>query len=364
MRSSPVERISSNTRSGQTPIARLPWVAVIVLALIGFFLFRAAGGADGFDWRLFSATLRSLDPAYTALAILFIILSYAGRAIRWEVMSRPLGPPPSLWRLFVGTAIGFTAVVLLGRPGEFVRPWWISRESRTAFSAQLAIWFFERIYDLLVVILFFGFGLTHLASTGILRNARPELQLVISSGGYAALVAAALCLAFIFVLRFLSPDQIASLVALLNRMPTPGAARLRPMAHSFLEGAAACCDPRLQFYVFLYTFLEWLIIAACYWAIFQAFPFSRFLTPADIITIVGLVSFGAIIQLPGIGGGFQVAAIAVLTQFFAISLEGATSLAIVMWGISFAIILPVGLILALREGINFRKLSTLEQESA
>jgi uncharacterized membrane protein YbhN (UPF0104 family) len=363
MRSSRVEQISSDALPRQSKPARGPWVASLVLILIGFIVFRAAAGSDGFDWRLFAATPRSIDPGCTALAILFILLSYAGRVIRWEVMTRPLGPPPSLWRLFVGTAIGFTAIVLLGRPGEFVRPWWIARESQTPFSAQLAIWFFERIYDLLVVILFFGFGLTHLAGSGLVAKAGPELQAIVSSGGYAALAGAAVCLGFIFVLRFLDPSQIDALVGLLDRFPTSLASRLRPMARSFLDGAAACCTPGLQPLVFLYTFLEWVIIAACYWAIFQAFPFSRFLSLADIVTIVGLVSFGAIIQLPGIGGGFQVAAIAVLTQFFTISLEAATSLALVLWGISFTVIVPVGIFLALREGLSFKRLRSLDQET-
>ncbi len=338
-------------------------MAFLVLAVIVFVLFRTAAGSDGFDWRLFSSTLLSLHPGYLALSILFILLSYAGRVIRWEVMMRPLGRPPSLWRLFVGTAIGFTAIVLLGRPGEFVRPWWIARESKTSFSAQMAIWFFERIYDLLVVILFFGFGLTHLAGSGLVAKAGPDLQRIVSSGGYAALAGAAACLGFIFLLRFLDPWQLDALLGLLDRLPAAIASRLRPMARSFIDGAAACCTPGLQSLVFLYTTLEWIIIAGCYWSIFQAFPFSRFLTLADIVTIVGLVSFGAIIQLPGIGGGFQVAAIAVLTQFYAISLEAATSLAMILWGISFTVILPVGVLLAFREGLSFNRLSYLDSET-
>jgi len=363
MRSSRVEQISSDALPRQSKLATVPWVTSLVLITIGFIVFRAAAGSDGFDWRLFAATLRSLDLGYMAFAFLFILLSYAGRVIRWEVMMRPLGPTPSLSRLFVGTAIGFTAIVLLGRPGEFVRPWWIARESKTPFSAQIAIWFFERIYDLLIVILFFGFGLTHLAGSGLLAKAGPQLQTIVSSGGYAALAGAAVCLGFIFVLRFLDPWQIDALVGLLDRLPTALALRLRPIARSFLHGAAACCTPGLQPLVFLYTILEWFIIAACYWAIFQAFPFSRFLTLPDIVTIVGLVSFGAIIQLPGIGGGFQVAAIAVLTQFFAISLEAATSLALVLWGISFTVILPIGILLAIREGLSFNRLRSRDQET-
>ena len=113
--------VSTNSSISPKPAKKgpgIPWVALALLGVIGYVLYRAAAGSQGFDWVRFRTTLQSMDPWYCALAILFIILSYFGRAVRWEVMIRPLGPTPSLWRLFVGTAIGFTAVVLLGRPGE------------------------------------------------------------------------------------------------------------------------------------------------------------------------------------------------------------------------------------------------------
>ena len=358
--------VSTNSSISPKPAKKgpgIPWVALALLGVIGYVLYRAAAGSQGFDWVRFRSTLQSMDPWYCALAILFIILSYFGRAVRWEVMIRPLGPTPSLWRLFVGTAIGFTAVVLLGRPGEFVRPWWIARESRTSFASQLAVWLFERIYDLLIVILFFGFGLIHLASMGVVAKAGPELQMVVASGGTLALMGAGVCLVFIFALRFLSPAQRQGLVGLIDKLPAVAAKKLRPLAGSFFEGAAACCEGKLQWLVIFYTLVEWAIIACCYWALFQAFPVTRGLSWGDIATVVGLVSFGAVVQLPGIGGGMQVVAIAVLTQLFGLGLEDSTSIAIVMWVTSFMLIVPVGVYFALREGLSIGKLSNLSGEA-
>jgi len=250
----------------------------------------------------------------------------------------------------------------MGRPGEFVRPWWIGKESKTAFSAQVAVWLFERIYDLLVVILFFGYGLIHLSKTGVVAKAGPELRLVVASGGAVALVGAGICLIFIFALRFLNETQRQGLIGMVDRLPEALATRLRPLAANFLAGASACCDPRLQWLVIFYTLIEWLIIAGCYWALFQAFPVTRFMTIEDVIAVVGLVSFGAVVQLPGIGGGMQVVAIAVLTQLFALSFEEASSLAIMLWVLSVVLIVPVGIVFALREGLSFSKMRELEQE--
>jgi glycosyltransferase 2 family protein len=48
----------------------------------------------------------------------------------------------------------------------------------------------------------------------------------------------------------------------------------------------------------------------------------------DVLIFVGLVSFGAAVQIPGIGGGLQVVAVVVLTELFRVRLEPATSFAI------------------------------------
>ena len=67
-------------------------------------------------------------------------------------MMLPLRPDVGLRSLISATAVGFTAVVFFGRPGEFVRPWLISVRERVPFSSQLAAWFIERIFDLLSVV--------------------------------------------------------------------------------------------------------------------------------------------------------------------------------------------------------------------
>lgn len=361
MRSSQVDTISSpSSAKSRFPAA---WVLAAGLLLLAFIVYRAAAGARGFDWALFQATLLAVDPAWACLAILFIILSYFGRAIRWEAMMRPFGAPPSLYRLFVGSAIGFTAVVLLGRAGELVRPWWIARESGTPFAAQLAIWFSERIYDLFTVILFFGYALIRIAGSGVLSALGPQAQWILSGGGAAALALGLGALLFLLGLRLLRPAHQQQLVALLDHLPAPLATRLRPLATQFLAGAAASCSPRQQGLVLLYTLLEWAVIAACYWAVLRAFAATHTLSWPDIIALMGLVSFGSIVQLPGIGGGMQVTAIAVLTQLFGIGLEAAASVALFLWFIAFASIVPLGLLLAFTEGIQFRRLRHLSQES-
>ena len=59
--------------------------------------------------------------------------------------------------LLSATVIGFTAITLFGRPGEFVRPYLIALKEKVPVTSQLAAWLLERIFDLLMALLLFGF---------------------------------------------------------------------------------------------------------------------------------------------------------------------------------------------------------------
>jgi hypothetical protein len=72
---------------------------------------------------------------------------------------------------------------------------------------------------------------------------------------------------------------------------------------------------------------------------------------------MGASIFGSILQLPGIGGGSQVATIAALTRIFDVPPEMAASCGILLWLVTFAAVVPLGLMLAHHERLSLRKLS-------
>jgi hypothetical protein len=84
----------------------------------------------------------------------------------------------------------------------------------------------------------------------------------------------------------------------------------------------------------------------------------------DILILMGFVSFGGVIQIPGVGGGTQVVAILALTELFGVRLEVATSFAMLLWIITFVAIVPAGLVLALKEGLDWRGLRRIGREAA
>ena len=121
-----------------------------------------------------------MDWSWLALAVALVLATYVGRALRWEVMLRPLRKDASLWRIFTATAIGFTAVVLFGRAGEPVRPYLIAKNENVSFSSQIAAWIVERILDLLMVLLIFGIALTQVSSSAIQPG--PKTRVILEDG--------------------------------------------------------------------------------------------------------------------------------------------------------------------------------------
>jgi glycosyltransferase 2 family protein len=71
---------------------------------------------------------------------------------------------------------------------------------------------------------------------------------------------------------------------------------------------------------------------------------------------------GSLVQLPGVGGGSQLATITTLQRVFNVPPEVAASCGILLWMTTFMTVIPTGLILAHRERLSLRKLSKESQE--
>jgi uncharacterized protein (TIRG00374 family) len=315
---------------------------------------------SGFHWGEFAAALRHVDWSWLALSQILALATYVGRALRWEIMVRPLRRDASLWRIFTATVIGFTAVVLFGRAGEPVRPYLIARKEGLTFSSQIAAWLVERMLDLLMVLVIFGIALTQVSNSAIQPG--PRFRLVLQAGGVIAGVTGVVCLALLIGMRQFRGRVQERLVSALAFLPEPLVQKIQKVLVSFEEGMQSTRSTSFTLLLVFYTIIEWLIIAAAFWCIFKAVPATHTLGLTDVVILLGFIAFGSAVQIPGVGGGMQIAAVLVLTEFFGLTFEVASGIALVLWFITFVAIVPLGLVLAFREGINWRNLRNLETE--
>jgi uncharacterized protein (TIRG00374 family) len=321
-------------------------------ALVAWLIYRALNG-PGFDWRLAVSSFTHVRAGWLLLAIVAVYATYWGRALRWAVFLRPLKPRPSMWNLLSATVIGFTAVTLLGRPGEFVRPYLIAIKERVPVVSQFGAWLLERVFDLLMVLLLFGFTLARVGSSR--STVGPGLRWFLSEGGrFASVAAGALVLLLLFFRHFTEPAQRWSSRAL-RVLPEAIAARIEPLVASFTQGVESIRSDAALGRVFVYSVLEWILILASYWCVATSFR-ELHLTIVDVVVFMGFVSLGASIQVPGIGGGVQVTTVLVLTELYGVQLEHATAFAFLLWILTFVAVVPAGLVLSVQAGLEWRGL--------
>jgi len=325
---------------------------LIVLALLAYRIWGAA-----FDWKRFVGTFRGIDWRWFSAAILLILLTNLGRAVRWEIMLRPAGRKVSVWKLNSDTAIGFAAVTLLGRVGEVVRPYLIAVRTGLPFSSQVAVWLLERMLDLLAVLLMFGFALVQIPARA--PHLSPQIQRGLGAGGYVFAALGAMCLALFIVFRNFSGWARQRILSALTFLRQHQHRRAEHMLEAFSEGLECTRDTRLLTLLLASTAVEWAIIVGSLYAMLRAIPATARLRFADAVILHGFGAFGTLLQIPGIGGGVQVASVVAFTGIYGLPVEAASATAILAWATNFAVIVPLGLACAFHEGLNWSKLKLL-----
>lgn len=339
----------------------LVWCALAVAALLLFFHLRSA--ASSFDWALAGRSFVHVDWRWLLVSLVPIGASYYGRALRWTVFLRPLKSKPNIGNVFSATVIGFSAIALFGRPGEFVRPYLIAVKERVPVPSQISAWALERIFDFLIALLVFAFSLTQLATAHI--HSGSKMVVVLEFGGRLVAAGAVGVLVLILCLRHFSDPFHRKLLSWLRAvLPDSQLPKAEKLLLSCVQGVESTRSDSALLSILGYSIIEWALIALCYWCLAQSFSGVIHLTLVDVIVFMGFVTFGAAVQLPGIGGGMQVAAVVVLTEMFGVRLELAAAFAMFLWLLSFVAVVPFGLGLALKEGLDWRGLRRLGRETA
>jgi len=333
----------------------------VALLAAGIWLVRLFLKSRGFDWRAFGATLLSLQWWWLAAASASVMAGYYGRALRWRVLMRPVKAEPSLWNLFTATVIGFSAITVLGRPGEFVRPYLIASKEKVSTSSQMAALVLERIYDVLIVLAIFGFALSRVRRSDATLG--PALSWVFAMGGWFVGALSVVVLGLLIAFRHFSAAMRRRLLDALAALPEQHFKRADRLITAFVQGVESTKSQKAMLMVVWYTVVEWATITVTVYCVMRAFGGALHFGWLDVLIFLGFLAFGAVVQIPSVGGGTQVVSVLVLTQLFRVPLEVSTSVALVLWFISFVVVVPVGVALTLHEGIRWRTLKQLDPEA-
>ena len=359
-------------------------VVVLVLGVLIYLQFRTW---RSFNWAEFWRQTRGVNLWMIAGGVLLIYAVYFLRAIRWAIFLSP-AKKTEFMRLVPSQFIGFAGLALLGRPGEFVRPYLVAKKEDLTFSSQLAVWAVERVFDICSVALLLGLTL---ALKGGKYSRFPQVE----QAGVAMLVVAVCLSAAVFGLWWRS-EAISNLIErVLSMFSANVASAVCRRVRAFGEGLHTIHSLRSFVAVALLSVGIWLMIARAYIQVLHSYPQTQALvmvdedndsstppTPTtrtvrlhemqleDVLLVMGASMIGSVVQLPGVGGGSQLAVIGLLSseifrgEPYNITRELAVSCGIMLWLITFMSVIPAGLLLAHKERISLTAVSEESEAEA
>ncbi len=336
---------------------------VIVGALV--YRFRGAITLEGFRWSVLADSVGQARIRLLLLAIVATYAAYAVRALRWMRFSRSLGPS-KFSNVFPATLMGFAAVFILGRAGEPVRPLLIARKDRVPVSAAFGIWVIERVMDSSATVVLAGWALLFYAGREFPGGDSDTLLAAARTTGIALFAGLVALVAFLVYFRLRGGGALAKKLEVWHGRPG-WRARLAGLFVGFGDGLQAIRTWGDLLAALGYTAVHWWLVVWIY--VWVPHSFGGALARIDFGGAMLLLAFtmaGSTLQLPGVGGGTQLASFLVFTVIFGVEKEPAAAAAITLWLISFAASCLVGLPLLVREGWSMgelRRLALAEEDA-
>lgn len=330
----------------------LVFVVLVALVYLQFREWRT------FDWQKFMENTRDVAWRHVIYGVVLIYVAYILRAVRWKIFLRPVRRDASTVALVSPTIVGFTALAVLGRPGELIRPYLIARRVNLTFSSQLAVWAVERIFDLAAFTVIMVAAIFLPTKLRDFAMARPVYYRWLHLAGYllSALVLGLLAGA---TLVYYQGPAIANWVEQrFSHLAKNLGHRIAQRVREFAGGLNTIHGAWSLLQLSAVSLLMWWLIALSYQEVVQAYgaPMQA-MSVTRCLLLMGSSMVGSMLQLPGVGGGSQLATIEALDKVFHVPRELAVSCGILLWLVTFVAVVPVGLALAHHERLSLRKVA-------
>ena len=325
---------------------------VVLVALIALFIY--AQHRYPFHWQTFVDQLKLADWLKIGIGVGCIYVAYTFRAVRWALLMRHNKRVP-LFSLLGTQVIGFTAVALIGRVADPVRPYLVSKRTGLPLSTQIAVYIVERLFDAGSMALIFSCVIL-LAPAGTLPH--PEL---LKKAGYGGLAITLLAGLFLVAVR-LAGGVVASFF---ERAFGLVSKKLGEAVGHKVRAFRTGLDIMRSFSDFAIastlSLTMWMLITMAYLETMRAFtaspPLAAMALPKCSL-MLAVSGTASVFQLPILGWFSQIGfAAAAMASFFGATPEASTACAATLLLVTFLSIVPVGLVWARFEHVSLRKIT-------
>jgi uncharacterized protein (TIRG00374 family) len=337
-------------------------LVLLGLGILGFVIYRSRGFihlADFSGAKLLQA-VRSANPYLLVLSVVAIYGCYALRALRWEVFQRNLGES-HFWNIYGLTLAGFSAVFLLGRAGEPVRPLLLARKEKLPLAGLFGIYVLERLFDAASTAVIAAVGLLLFNAHNHVDETTGKFETAAKATGTFLCVGVLAAIALLVYLRLHG-------TALLERrlqgwVEAHGwRGRVARIVLGFARGVQTIRSWGQLALAVMYSAVHWFLVLLVYFWVSHSFGGKlATISLSDAMLVMAFTLVGSAVQVPGVGGGSQAGSIIAYTAIFGVEREPAVAAAIVVWLITFAASCFAGLPLLIREGWSLGELRRMAE---
>jgi glycosyltransferase 2 family protein len=332
------------------------------LLVLGFVVYRSSGLINLADFsgaKLLHA-VRGANPYLLILSIVAIYACYALRSLRWQVFQKNLGPS-RFSTIYAMTLAGFSAVFLLGRAGEPVRPLLLARKEKLPVSGMFGIYVLERLFDTASAAVIAAIALLLFQSHSHVSENSTRLQTAARTTGSVLFAGVVAAIAFLLYLRLHGSSLLER--KLEGWQKSHGWRKtVANIVLGFARGVQTIRTLGDLVLSLAYSVVHWFLVLLVYLWVSHSFGGTLgTLTLGDAMLVMAFTLVGSAVQLPGVGGGSQVACFLAYTTIFGVEKEPAAAAAIVLWLITFAMCSLAGVPLLIHEGFSLGKLREMAE---
>ena len=340
--------------------SRRYFLLLLAVLAIGFFFykFRNSITLEGFHWSLVAESLRGARISLLLLSVAAIYGCFALRALRWMRFSRALGDT-HFWNVYSATLAGFTCTFLLGRAGEPIRPVLIAKKDSISIPHMFGVYVLERVFDVAATAVLAGLALLLFTQHGLVGEHEAGMMAAARSAGALLLAGLVGVIGFLIYFRYHGAAWLAEKLRN-STWRTGWRGKVAVLLEGFSEGLQGIRTWSDLIVLVVYSVAHWFLVVLVY--LWVSHAFGGKLAEINLAGATLLLAFtlvGSAVQLPGVGGGAQLATFLVYTLVFGVEKEQAAAAAIIMWLVTFASCSLVGLPLLLREGWSMGELKRM-----
>jgi uncharacterized protein (TIRG00374 family) len=293
------------------------------------------------EWGKVKEALKNINYFWIGVSIIFSVLSQVSRAIRWNMLIRPLGYKPRFRNTFLSVLVLYLVNLIVPRGGEVARCLVLSKSEKIPFTKLIGTVFIERLADLITLtVLSIIVLISQLNLLIRLYNSIKEVQTGISKIFSIETLIIVIILLFVFLAGFFLFRIIIRKNALRN---STFVIKLRVLKRNTVEGIKSIANLKNKWYFIGHTLLIFLLWLFMLYVIFLAFK------PTSELSIwTGVVTFliGGLAMLLPISGGIGIwhLAVSYTLVIFGISLQDSEIFALIAHSTTNLIYLILGLV--------------------